>query len=74
MGRLHEINNLNNQNLHSVYNEQGDLLIYTTNGKLASFVADRAVGISADFRLRIGGDPGTRAVDKQGHWIRITKK
>jgi hypothetical protein len=74
MDKLHKINQINHQNHHSVYNEQGALLLYTTNGRLARFVAARAVGIESDFRLRVGGDPGTRAVDKQGHWIRMAPR
>jgi hypothetical protein len=67
-------NDIGHTRIYSVYNDSGSLLLYTSNGRMAHFVAKLAPGIDPAFRLRVGGDPGTRAVDKQGHWIRMAPK
>lgn len=65
---------LNHIKFHSVYNDSGSLLIYTTNGRIARFVEAHTPGADPNLRLRVGGDPGTRNVKQPGIWIRIATK
>jgi hypothetical protein len=43
-----------------VTNDQGLCLIRTTHYGLADFVDSHSKGINPEFRLRVGGDPGTK--------------
>ena len=68
------LNNVGLDKIYSVYNDSGALLIYTTNGKLAHFVAQHAPGVDPALRLRIGGDPGIALTTSAGVWIRMVNK
>lgn len=45
---------------YMVCNDQGYCLIRTTSRRIARFVNQHSKGISADLRLTVGGDPGTK--------------
>ena len=67
-------NDIGVERFYSAYNNSGSLLIYTTSGKMASFVADHARLVDSDMRLRVGGDPGTVTERRHGVWIRLVNK
>jgi hypothetical protein len=69
-----KLNELGLDRIYSVYNNSGSLLLYTTSGRMANFVADHARSVDSDMRLRVGGDPGTRNKKQQGVWIRLVNK
>lgn len=67
-------NDLGVGRFYSAYNNSGSLLLYTTSGKMAAFVADHARLVDSDMRLRVGGDPGTTTEKRHGVWIRLVNK
>jgi len=57
--------------MYTVTNEQGDVLIYTTDAKMARFVNDRTLGVDRELRLRVGGDQGTHI--KNPLWTHVRR-
>ena len=45
--------------MYTVTNDQGLLLLYTSDSRMAHFVNGHSKGVDPKFRLRVGGDPGT---------------
>lgn len=45
---------------YMVTNDQGQCLIFTSNGAIATFVDKHSQGIDPNLRLTVGGDPGSR--------------
>jgi hypothetical protein len=52
---------IDGQTYYMVCNDQGLCLIRTTSGAIANFVEKHSKGLSANLRLVVGGDPGTRS-------------
>lgn len=46
--------------MYIVTNDEGSILLYTSNGKIATFVNERSKGVDPELRLRVGGDPGSK--------------
>ena len=49
--------------MFTVCNDYGDILIITSDSKLAFFVEENSHGADEALRLRIGGDPLTKRID-----------
>lgn len=49
--------------MFTVCNDYGDILIVTSDRKLAFFVEKNSYGTDKGLRLRIGGDAPTRRID-----------
>jgi hypothetical protein len=49
--------------MFTVCNDFGDILIVTSDRKLAFFVEANSYGTDEALRLRIGGDPPTKRID-----------
>ena len=49
--------------MFTVCNDYGDILIVTSDRRLAYFVEDNSHGTEKSLRLRIGGDPSTERID-----------
>jgi hypothetical protein len=55
-----QIRELDLDSKHVVTNNVGLILIYTTNGYLATIVNSFTPTLDPNLRLNVGGDPGTR--------------
>ena len=51
---------IDGEDWHIVTNNQGAILIYTTDGAIAHFVNNFTPKLDPNLRLTVGGDPGTR--------------
>ena len=51
---------IDGEDWHMVTNNQGAILIYTTDGAIAHFVNQFTPKLDPELRLTVGGDPGTR--------------
>jgi hypothetical protein len=49
---------------YTVCNDYGSCLIRTTSSNIANFVERHSHGIDKNFRLLIGGDPGSKKLKK----------
>jgi hypothetical protein len=56
--------------MYIVTNDEGLMLLYTSNSKMARYVNEQSKGIDPDLRLRIGGDKGTKAEHPLWHHVR----
>jgi hypothetical protein len=56
--------------MYIVANDKGQILLYTSNSKMAHFVDERSRGVDPEFRLRVGGDPGTKTSNSIWHHVR----
>lgn len=60
--------------MYTVCNDQGLLLVYTSDATLARFVSKHVdQGVDPDLRLRIGGDPGTNNALDAPIWTHVRK-
>lgn len=51
---------IDGEDWHTVMNNQGLVLIYTTDGAIAHYVNQFTAKLDPNMRLTVGGDPGTR--------------
>ena len=56
--------------MYVVTNDEGLVLLYTSNAKMARFVNEQSKGVDPNLRLRIGGDPGTNTSKSIWHHVR----
>ena len=56
--------------MYIVTNDEGAILLYTSDSKMANYVNDRSKGVDPEFRLRVGGDPGTKTSSSIWHHVR----
>lgn len=57
--------------MYSVYNDAGDLLIYTSNFAMANYVDKLKKGVSDDLRIRVGGDNHPENAEYSNFWRKI---
>jgi hypothetical protein len=56
--------------MYIVTNDEGQILLYTSDSRMANYVNARSKGIDSEFRLRVGGDPGTKTSKSIWHHVR----
>lgn len=56
--------------MYIVTNDEGLILLYTSNGKMAHYVSEKSKGIDPNLRLRVGGDKGTKTDNPLWHHVR----
>ena len=56
--------------MYIVTNDKGQILLYTSDSRMANYVNNRSKGIDPEFRLRVGGDSGTKTSKSIWHHVR----
>jgi hypothetical protein len=57
--------------MYAVYNDAGDLLIYTSNLGMAQYVDTLRKGAKTDLRLRVGGDAHPENAEYSSVWRKV---
>lgn len=56
--------------MYTVTNDQGLVLLYTSDSRMAHFINNQSKGVDSELRLRVGGDPGTILDKSIWHHVR----
>lgn len=57
--------------MYAVYNDAGDLLLYTSNLGMAQYVDTLRKGAKTDLRLRVGGDAHPENAEYSSLWRKV---